>query len=318
MSFNNKLKYGFSDNDPTSMIFCDKNLSGNIIEKDINNEIFIVKSTIQTQKEVTLESSLKVNGIALSYNLLGKTEHKSKDTGYHLTVDANDSNMFIMNKENSLSSMPNGLSKKLCFIIKKEFIEKNVNDNKIKDRIFSSLEKENCQDIVFKRKINDYLNLIVQDLHKLNFDEGLNNIYLQSKVLELFFLELNTIADKKISTKRVLKLDDDDIAAIKRAKDILLQNIQNPPGVVELARMVAINDFKLKKGFKEVFNTTPYNLLLDHRMEMATKLLKGGDMNVNEISDHLGYKYTQSFSKAYTKKYGISPIKIIKNRKYYY
>jgi len=82
--------------------------------------------------------------------------------------------------------------------------------------------------------------------------------------------------------------------------------------------MVRVNDFKLKKGFKEVFQTTPYNLLLDYRLEYAKKLLAESDLSVGEISQKIGYKYTASFSAAFIKKYGVTPKSIMKSKKYYY
>ena len=320
MSFNNNLKYGFSDNNPTCMTFSDKNISGEIIEKDINNEIYVIKSSLQLEQDMSIKSSSNIDGIILSYSLHGYMEHKGVDSNNNLKVNTNDSIMCIVKEERGVTSIPKGTFNRINFIIKKEFIEKNINDNKILDYILNPLDKEFCQKRVFQRKTTDYINLILHDLYQLNFEEGLNNIYLQSKILELFFLELSTITDtdKKLTSKKALKLDDYDIEAIKRAKEILLQNLQNPPSIIELARRVAINDFKLKKGFKEVFNTTPYNFLLDYKLKLATKLLNEGEMNVNEIAQFTGYKHTSNFSKAFKKKYGILPKDLMKTKDYYY
>jgi len=318
MSFNQKLNYEFNDNNSSCTIFSDTNIKIANIEKNINNELFIIKSNLETKEDVQVESSTKINGIILGYNLLGYSEHKGRNSKYNLKLATDESYMSIIKDENSISSGAKGLSNKMLFIIKKEFIEKNINDNKIKDFVLSSLEKDICQDLIFKRKTNEYLKLIIQDLYKLNFDEGLNNLYIQSRILELLFLELNTLTQKQSISQRPLKLDEQDIEAIKKAKDILLFNMQNPPSIIELSRMVAINDFKLKKGFKEIFGTTPYELLLDYRLELSKKLLQEGVMNINEISNYIGYKHTQSFSKAFIKKYGIQPKKLMKNRKYYY
>jgi len=317
MSFKQKFNYEFNDNKLDCTISSDTNIKMTNIEKNINNELFIIKSNLETKEDVKVESSTKINGIVLGYNLLGYSEHKAKDSNYNLKLATDESYMSIIKDENTVSSGAKGLSNRIIFIIKKEFIEKNIIDNKIKDFVLSSLEKEICQDLIFKRKTNEYLKLIMQDIYKLNFEEGLNNLYLQAKLLELFFLELNSLSDKKSSSKRALKLDEYDIQAIKKAKEILLENMQNPPSIIQLARMVAINEFKLKKGFKEVFNNTPYNLLLDYRLELAKKLLKEGEMNINEVASLLGYRYTQSFHKAFIKKYGITPKEIMKFRKYY-
>jgi len=318
MSLHNKMDYGFSYHNQNSIVFPDENIAGSIIEKNINNEVFIMKSSLEFKKTIEIKSSSDIDGVILGYNLLGTMEHRGVEKDYNLKLMTNDSNLSIVKNENSISIGHKGLLNKLSFVIKKDFIKKNITDNKIKDFILSSLERDMCQDFIFERKTNDYLQRIIQDIYKLDFEEGLNNLYLQAKMLELFFLEFNTLADKKSSSKNVLKLDDFDIEAIKKAKDILIQNMQNPPSIIELSRMVAINDFKLKKGFKEVFGITPYNLLVDYRLELAKKIFQEGDMNINEIAEYIGYKYTQSFSRAFMQKYGIQPKKLMKNRKYYY
>ena len=46
----------------------------------------------------------------------------------------------------------------------------------------------------------------------------------------------------------------------------LTQRMDDPPSLVELARKVGINDYKLKVGFREVFGTTVYKYLHTHRM----------------------------------------------------
>lgn len=318
MSFNYKLDYEYDENNSAYTTSSNSIVELHSAEKNINNDIFIIKSNMKCKNQVTAKSLSKPNGIVLGYNLSGHVEYKGESPIFPLQLDTNDSNMSIIKEDNSISTTPQGNFSNVGFVIKKKFIEETITDNKIKDFVLSSLEKDICQKLIFKRKMNDYIKLIIQDIFKLNFDEGLNNLYLQSKVLELLFLEFNTLGDKKLISKKTLKLDEQDIEAIKKAKEILIQNMQNPPSILELARMVAINDFKLKKGFKEIFGTSPYNLLLDYRLELAKKLLKEGELNVSEIAQSIGYKHTTNFSKAFIKKYDIVPTKIMSNRKYYY
>jgi len=160
---------------------------------------------------------------------------------------------------------------------------------------------------------------LINDILFSHFYGELNSIFIQSKVLEIIFLEFqNLFSDENlISSVNSLKLDEKDIYAIKKAKEILIQNMKNPPSIIELAKKAKINDFKLKAGFKKVFNKTPYGLLLDYKMSIARKLLTTGDMNVNEVSKYIGYKYSQNFSTAFSKKFGILPKDVMKTKKYY-
>jgi len=313
----NEMIHSFNEYIPKCMKFSYKNMDGYIQEQNINNEISIVKTGFNVKDDVTLEYS-NINGLILGYNLAGYSEHKNINTGSHTKTANNESNMFIAKNESQISYIAKGTLNNIGIIVKKEFIEKNISDNIIKDLVLSSLDKDSCEKLIFHKKTDSYKKLILNDIYKLPFDESLNNIYIQSKVLELLFIELNSLADDKKSIKNSIKLDEYDIEAIKKARDILLANMQNPPSIVELAKMVRINDFKLKKGFKEVFQTTPYNLLLDYRLEYAKKLLIESNLNINEIAQKVGYKYTASFSAAFIKKYGVMPKSIMRNKKYYY
>lgn len=50
-----------------------------------------------------------------------------------------------------------------------------------------------------------------------------------------------------------------------------------PPSLSELSRIVGINEFKLKKKFKEVFNMTVFGYLADYRLGIARSLLEDGN-----------------------------------------
>lgn len=41
-------------------------------------------------------------------------------------------------------------------------------------------------------------------------------------------------------------------------RDYLDSHLDDPPGIVQLARLFGINDFKLKRAFKEAFGTTTW------------------------------------------------------------
>lgn len=73
-----------------------------------------------------------------------------------------------------------------------------------------------------------------------------------------------------------------------------------------LARQVGLNDFKLKLGFRQVFGTTVFGYLHEHRMEQAQLLLQERRMNVEEVARTVGYANRSSFA-AFRKKFGINP-----------
>jgi len=75
-----------------------------------------------------------------------------------------------------------------------------------------------------------------------------------------------------------------------------------------IARQFGLNEFSLKKGFKANFNTTVFDYLLTKRMEHAHSLLLNTSQSIQEISSITGYKYSNHFSTAFKKRFGISPV----------
>jgi len=131
-------------------------------------------------------------------------------------------------------------------------------------------------------------------------------IYLEGKCWELIALKLDQLATE--SPPVALKqLNRDDIDRIHEAKAILTRHWQTPPSLLELARQVGLNDYKLKLGFRQVFGTTAFGYLWHYRMEQARQLLIEGQYNIKEVSTLVGYAKQSNFAAAFRKKYGMNP-----------
>jgi AraC-like DNA-binding protein len=71
--------------------------------------------------------------------------------------------------------------------------------------------------------------------------------------------------------------------------------------------MVAINDFKLKLGFKQIYGTTVFGYIRDERMRIARNLLERGECNVSQAALVVGYESLPSFIRQFKKRYGYNP-----------
>ena len=132
-------------------------------------------------------------------------------------------------------------------------------------------------------------------------------LFLESKALELVALQLEQLVFAKNSAKSPPALRPTDIERIHEAKDIVIRNMKQPPSLMELARHVGLNDFKLKIGFRQVFGKTAFGFLHEHRMERSRQLLEDGKMNVKEVSYAVGYMDSGRFSDAFKKQFGVRP-----------
>jgi len=196
----------------------------------------------------------------------------------------------------------------------------------IDSKYFKSLNFINSSKEIFKNdnitlNFNNHLSIkqktLLNDLiYAQNVQGNLQHIYLESKLLELVYETLNRT---KIEAKEdSIYLSEQDIALLQKAKEILLSDIANPPSLKELAYKVATNEYKLKKGFKQLFGNTIYGLLQEYRLQEAKVLLERNDINVSEACEIVGYTSLAHFSKIFKERFGVLASEIIQNRKLYY
>ena len=132
-------------------------------------------------------------------------------------------------------------------------------------------------------------------------------IYLESKVLELLALRLEAIAQPTPRAVMKSALKPDDLDRIHYARDILHQRLADPPSLIELAKLVGLNDYKLKVGFKQLFGTTVFGELRRHRLERAHQLLRERQLSVASATAAVGYTNRGHFAAAFRKQFGINP-----------
>ncbi|MEM1278520.1 MAG: AraC family transcriptional regulator [Cyanobacteria bacterium P01_H01_bin.152] len=132
-------------------------------------------------------------------------------------------------------------------------------------------------------------------------------IYLESKVTEIMALMLEEEAAVQQGEFKSSLLQPDRLDRIHHAKEILLKNLSSPPSLIALSRQVGICDYSLERGFKEIFGTTVFGYLRDHRLEKAQQLLLDRQMKVAAVARAVGYDSPTSFNAAFKRKYGVSP-----------
>jgi AraC-like DNA-binding protein len=147
-------------------------------------------------------------------------------------------------------------------------------------------------------------------------DNKLKEIYIESKLLDLVYISVNEYNNK--ANKNDIALSSQDISSLKKAKTILIENMTNPPSLKELSYKSAINEFKLKKGFKQLFGNTVFGYLQEYRLNEAKALLESNEINIGEASSLVGYKSISHFSKIFKEHFGITPIEIKKEQRKFY
>jgi AraC-like DNA-binding protein len=131
-------------------------------------------------------------------------------------------------------------------------------------------------------------------------------LFLESKMMELFVLQMQQ-AQSTMDCR-----DNDCWSAADKDKLHAVKNyIENAYldefSLKDMTYKFALNEFKLKKGYKQFFQTTVFGHVHQLRLQKAKTLLEEKAMNVSEAAFFIGYNNVSSFCTEFKKRFGYSP-----------
>ncbi|MGI5997219.1 MAG: helix-turn-helix domain-containing protein [Lutispora sp.] len=94
---------------------------------------------------------------------------------------------------------------------------------------------------------------------------------------------------------------------IKKVIDYMNEHYANSFSCDELSSLINMDKFRFIRAFKKQMDKTPYEYLLDLKIEKAKKMLKGKDYSITEISMMCGFSSHSHFTTIFKKKTGLSP-----------
>lgn len=203
-------------------------------------------------------------------------------------------------------------------------------DRKLVNDVLSSI-LQNEEDILEKRQHEESYNFLLrpvpaaqlklgQQLHQLS-TELIKNPSAKYAFEADFF---HTIGLSLTETQQQIKSGIGRVTAAKTstrnellkrmlmAREIIHYNFFQSPDVAALASDVGMSEFHFSRSFKKVFQLSPYQYILQIRMQKAQDLLKGGN-DVSSTAYSCGFSDIYSFSKAYKKYFGHSPSQLSRN-----
>jgi AraC-like DNA-binding protein len=173
------------------------------------------------------------------------------------------------------------------------------------------LSEENKEKKYYKQQeITPQVGMVLNQIKEYNLHDAVKKLYFKAKVLELLSLYFHQ-SNKSEKEQCPFLADQANMPKIKKAKEIIISKISEPPSLQALANEVGLPLNRLKEGFKQVYGTSVFSFLLDYKMEYARQLLASGSHNVNEVGVEIGYSTASHFIAAFKKKFGVTPKKYI-------
>ncbi|SFS71207.1 helix-turn-helix domain-containing protein [Lutibacter maritimus] len=166
--------------------------------------------------------------------------------------------------------------------------------------------------IIEPKETTTAIKIILTQLITKQTNETLRPIFIKGKVFELLSYYFSSHTESETEHCPYIA-NEETVSKIKHAKQIIIEEMNNPPSLNELAKKVGLNIKKLKTDFKEFYGDPVFTFLLNYKMDLAKKLLQEQQLNVNEIAIHLGYSTSSHFIAAFKRKFKITPKQFAKS-----
>ena len=192
----------------------------------------------------------------------------------------------------------------LAIYMEEEWVKRNLDETsltKIREYVSLGLTNYNKEPLPVKYK------KILETMLREDLQLPLDNLFLQTRAFRLLEHFLNAVLTRseKDITAYISELD---MAKLIQVEKLLLDKyLCEFPSIEELARIALMSETKLKKLFKQVFNTGLYEYYQKNRMHQARQLLLSGKHKISEIGTLLGYANLSNFSVAFKKEFGYLP-----------
>ena len=290
----------------------DKSIAkGFFVETRADDGVFILTHQNDTQDVKVIERKIDSSFIQFHFCLKGESQFLFNNGNYTLNVPE-ETSLLLYNPQRdlpiNLEVKPNSWLVSVIISIKKFHGLFSQEADYI-----TFLSEDNRDKKYYKDgKISPSMAIALNQLVNYNLNQSIRTIYFKAKAYEVLSLYFNRSEDADIEQCPFL-VDESNVLKIRKAKDIVISRLAEPPSLQELADEIGLTLKKLKEGFKQIYGDSVFSFLLDYKMEVARKLLESGAHNVNEVGLKVGYSTSSHFIAAFKKKYGTTPKKYVQS-----
>lgn len=287
-----------------------KNVAQSFYEETIIEPgFFILKFNNETDENQTFKREVSSNFIQFHFCIKGSASFVFNDGNYKLPIqEGNSLLLYNPQRDLPLDLSLNSQSWLLSVLLP---INKFHSLFSTEANYITFLSEENKDRKYYKdAQITPSMAIVLNQLMNYNLHPTIKPLYFKAKAYELLSLYFNRPADADVEQCPFLA-DEDNVSKIKKAKQIMIARMAEPPTLQELADEINLPINRLKEGFKQIYGDSVFSFLFDYKMEVARQLLATGSHNVNEVGLKVGYSTSSHFIAAFKKKFGTTPKKFL-------
>ncbi|HCM32756.1 MULTISPECIES: helix-turn-helix transcriptional regulator [Chryseobacterium] len=134
----------------------------------------------------------------------------------------------------------------------------------------------------------------------------MQKLFIEAKIIKLLILIF-----EQFNEKNLLESTSKNPEMVKKFID---ENYHRNIKAEEIGKLMGVNQNMIRKEFKAEYHTTISHYISELRMLRAKKLISDKDIMIKEIAIECGYEYIQNFTRAFKKKFGVSPEHLRNNK----
>jgi AraC-like DNA-binding protein len=154
-----------------------------------------------------------------------------------------------------------------------------------------------------KRSMGPITRMTVSEIFNPASSGSPKKLFLEYKAMELLNMQITHLMNHENGSG----ISASERSRIIEARDMLLQNLADPPSLNNLSRHFSLSRNKLQQGFRVMFGNSVFGYLREHKMQKACHLFKTTDMNVSQVAWETGYINVSKFTRAFKKRFGALP-----------
>ena len=259
------------------------------------------------QKEVKRTEDRTEPFLDMYFCLEGSSRAHSYDNPVSPTMDDAQHTIFYTPEFHGYYSISSPVIRLLSIEMKEPFFERFMSgEDGFSDRFWERVRNGQAASLTSRpMPVTGRQMAAISDLQYGRYSGFMKQLFLESRITDLFLLQMEQA--QQLQGLRPPRIRPADREKLYAAREFVKARMLEPFSLLEVARYCGLNDFKLKKGFRELFGTTVFGYLNELKMNHALQLLRDTSRTVFDAADSLGYSETANFSKAFKKHFGQLP-----------
>ncbi|MBV8325955.1 AraC family transcriptional regulator [Chryseobacterium sp.] len=150
------------------------------------------------------------------------------------------------------------------------------------------------------------MHMIIKEIIGYSKKGIMQKLFVEAKIIKLLILIFDQFGEKD-----TLQSAPKTPEMIKKFID---ENYYRSIKAEEIGKLIGINQNIIRKEFKAQYHITIAHYISELRMLKAKKMITDSSVMIKEIAIECGYEYLQNFTRAFKKKFGISPENLRNNK----